>query len=105
MCIRDSHDGEKHTATLVPKMDDELGYYRIGISGGGNTKANAWTSVQYGVYEVKFWVCTTFESLKPVSYTHLLQDHLQKRLEDLMSAFLLVVCVMRLKSGDIARLT
>lgn len=58
------HDGEKHTATLVPKMDDELGYYRIGISGGGNTKANAWTSVQYGVYEVKFWVCTTFESLK-----------------------------------------
>ena len=58
------HDGEKHTATLVPKMDDELGYYRIGISGGGNTKANAWTSVRYGVYEVKFWVCTTFESLK-----------------------------------------
>ena len=58
------HDGEKHTATLVPKMDDELGYYRIGISGGGNTKANAWTSVQYGAYEVKFWVCTTFESLK-----------------------------------------
>ena len=45
-------------------MDDELGYYRIGISGGGNTKANAWTSVQYGAYEVKFWVCTTFESLK-----------------------------------------
>ena len=35
----------------------------------------------------------------------LLQDHLQKRLEDLMSAFLLVVCVMRLRSGDIARLT
>ena len=56
--------GKKHTATLVPKMDDELGYYRIGISGGGNTKANAWTSVRYGVYEVKFWVCTTFESLK-----------------------------------------
>ncbi len=30
---------------------------------------------------------------------------LAEALEDLMSVFLLVVCVMRLRSGDIARLT
>ena len=29
-----------------------------------NTKANIFTSIQYGVYEVKFWICTTLESLK-----------------------------------------
>lgn len=57
-------DGKKQTVTLVPKEDTELGYYRIGISGGGNTKANVFTALQYGVYEVKFWICTTVESLK-----------------------------------------
>ena len=57
-------DGEKKTVTVIPKMDEELGYYRFGIGGGAYTKANAFTAVQYGVYEVKFWICTTIDSLK-----------------------------------------
>lgn len=57
-------DGKEYKATLVPKEDTDLGYYRIGISGGGNTKANALTAIQYGVYEVKFWICTTLEGIK-----------------------------------------
>ena len=45
-------------------MDKERNYYRFGIGGGGNTKANVLTAVQYGVYEVKFWICTTLDSLR-----------------------------------------
>lgn len=58
------HDGEKKTATMKPVMDEELGYYRFGFSGGAYQKANVLTAVQYGVYEVKFWICTTVDSLK-----------------------------------------
>ncbi|MGN0427780.1 MAG: M50 family metallopeptidase, partial [Agathobacter sp.] len=57
-------DGEKKTVTVTPKMDEELGYYRFGIGGGSYTKANVFTALQYGVYEVKFWICTTVDSLK-----------------------------------------
>lgn len=58
------HDGKKQTATLTPKLDEEKDYYRIGIGGGSNTKAKIGTALQYGMYEVKFWICTTMESLK-----------------------------------------
>lgn len=58
------HDGEKKTATMKPVMDEELGYYRFGFSGGAYQKANVLTAVQYGAYEVKFWICTTVDSLK-----------------------------------------
>ena len=44
------HDGKKQTVTLIPKMDEESGYTRIGITGSGNTKANIFTSIQYGDY-------------------------------------------------------
>ena len=57
-------NGQKHTVTLTPKMDEELGYARLGIGSSGNYKANALTALQYGAYEVKFWVCTTIDSLK-----------------------------------------
>lgn len=57
-------DGEERSVTLTPKMDEELNYYRFGIGGGGYTKANALTALKYGVYEVKFWICTTLDSLK-----------------------------------------
>ena len=49
---------------LTPKLDEELGYERLGITGSGNTKANVITAVEYGAYEVKFWICTTIDSLK-----------------------------------------
>lgn len=58
------HEGEEKSVTLTPKMGKERNYYRFGIGGGGNTKANVLTAVQYGVYEVKFWICTTLDSLR-----------------------------------------
>ncbi len=57
-------DGEKREVTITPKKDED-GSYLIGITSPAQyEKANILTAVQYGVYEVKFWICTTLESLK-----------------------------------------
>ena len=59
-------DGKEYTATIVPKQD-ENGSYKLGVvSPTEYKKANVLTALQYGVYEVKFWICTTVESLKMV---------------------------------------
>lgn len=56
--------GEKHTATLVPKKD-ENGSYKLGVASVGKyKKANVFTALKYGLYEVKFWISTTVQSLK-----------------------------------------
>lgn len=57
-------DGEEETVTVTPSYDEEAGYYRFGIAGGGNTKAGFFDSLQYGAYEVKYWIDTTLSSLK-----------------------------------------
>lgn len=57
-------DGEKHEVTIVPKKDEE-GNYLLGVTSPAKyKKANVLTALQYGVYEVKFWICTTIDSLK-----------------------------------------
>lgn len=57
-------DGETYETTITPKKDED-GNYLIGITSPAQyEKANLLTAVQYGVYEVKFWICTTLESLK-----------------------------------------
>lgn len=57
-------DGEKYEVTITPKQDED-GSYLLGVTSPGEyTKANLLTAAQYGVYEVKFWICTTIESLK-----------------------------------------
>ncbi len=57
-------DGEKHEVTIVPKQDED-GNYLIGVTSPAQyKKANVFTAMQYGVYEVKFWISTTLESLK-----------------------------------------
>ena len=57
-------DGEKYEATIVPKKD-ENGQYLLGVTSPAKyKKANVFTALQYGVYEVKFWICTTIDSLK-----------------------------------------
>lgn len=57
-------DGEKKEVTITPKKDED-GNYLIGITSPAQyKKANLLTAMQYGVYEVKFWICTTLESLK-----------------------------------------
>lgn len=57
-------DGEKHTVTLTPIMDEKLGYTRFGFVSMGNQKATVLTALQYGAYEVGFWIETTLDSLK-----------------------------------------
>jgi len=57
-------DGEKNEVTITPKKDED-GNYLIGITSPAQyEKANFLTAIQYGVYEVKFWICSTLESLK-----------------------------------------
>lgn len=57
-------DGEKYEVTITPKQDED-GSYLLGVTSPTEyTKANLLTALQYGVYEVKFWISTTIESLK-----------------------------------------
>ena len=55
---------DEKTVVLQPKKDEESGYYRLGISSTGYTKANVLTAMQYGVYEVKYLIDVTLGSLK-----------------------------------------
>jgi len=57
-------DGEKNTVTIRQMLDEELGYSRFGFSSSGYQKANFLTAMQYGAYEVGFWIETTLDSLK-----------------------------------------
>lgn len=56
--------GDTKTVTLTPKKDTELGYYRLGIGSEGYSEANVLTAIQYSVYEVKYWIHVTLDSLK-----------------------------------------
>lgn len=57
-------DGERREVTITPKKDED-GSYLIGITSPAQyKKANILTATKYGIYEVKFWICTTLESLK-----------------------------------------
>lgn len=57
-------DGERHTVTIKPAYDEELDYYLLGLSRGPNKEAGFFTSLQYGAYEVKYWICVTASGLK-----------------------------------------
>ena len=56
-------NGKEYTVSLKTRPD-ETGRYLIGITQGQSKKANAFTALQYGFYEVKFWIDYTIESLK-----------------------------------------
>lgn len=58
------HDGEERTVVVTPELDEERNYYRFGISGGRYSKANLLTAAQYGMYELKYWISLTLDSLK-----------------------------------------
>ncbi|MGN0341292.1 MAG: RIP metalloprotease RseP [Roseburia sp.] len=58
-------DGETYTCTLTPKYDEESNRYLFGIYGSGTREhGNVFQVLKYSVYEVKYWICTTLESLK-----------------------------------------
>lgn len=57
-------DGETHTAVLTPKYDEESGSYLMGIYGTtARAKGSALETLRYSVYEVKYWITSTIESL------------------------------------------
>lgn len=57
-------DGERQTAMVTPTKD-ETGAYKLGVVGPtAYQKANVLTALENGVYEVKFWIWSTVESLK-----------------------------------------
>ena len=57
-------DGQKYEATLVSRKDED-GKYLYGFqSTGKRTKANLFTTVQYGAYTVEYMVEYALESLK-----------------------------------------
>ncbi len=56
-------DGETYEVTITPMKNEEGNYLMGVISPSQYTEANLFTAIQYGVYEVKFWICTTIESL------------------------------------------
>lgn len=56
-------DGERHTAVITPKYDDQTGRYYIGVAGGVYKKCNALDTIKAGYYEVRYWIKITYKSL------------------------------------------
>ncbi|MDD6194493.1 MAG: RIP metalloprotease RseP [Lachnospiraceae bacterium] len=58
-------DGEKHSATITPKYNEEDGRYLLGITGNyAREKGSVIETLCYGFYEMKYQIYTTFQSLK-----------------------------------------
>lgn len=58
-------EGKKHTVMIERTYDEESGGYLMGIMRSNQyEKANVLTSLQYGVYEVKYWIDSVIDSLK-----------------------------------------
>lgn len=57
-------DGVEKAVILEPEYDDSLGYYKFGIGATPNEKAGIFDSLKYGLYEVKYWIEVTVDSLK-----------------------------------------
>lgn len=56
-------DGEVYTQE-IPLRQDETGKKYLGISASTyRTKGNVLETIYYSAYEVKYWICTTIESL------------------------------------------
>lgn len=56
-------DGKEYEVTIVPKQDENGNYLMGVVSPGVNTKGGLWKAIQYGAYEVRFWINITLESL------------------------------------------
>ena len=55
-------DRKTHETTITPRYDKENDRYLYGS--GERTKGGPVKTLQYGVYEVKYWIASTLESLK-----------------------------------------
>ena len=57
-------DGKRYETTLEPKLDEESGNYYLGFSSSGQrTKGNVIQILKYSLYEVEYWIETTYKSL------------------------------------------
>ena len=57
--------GEERKATLIPKLDEESGRKLFGLQGSSvRTKGNVLQTLRYSVYEVKYWINVTLNSLR-----------------------------------------
>ncbi len=58
-------DGQRYETTLVPKYDEESGRYLLGLLGQNvYVKEGPLGTVKYGLYEMKYWIWYTLNSLK-----------------------------------------
>ncbi len=58
-------DGERHEVTLLPQMDEESGRQLLGIMGSyGRERGSLMETLSSSVFEVKYWICNTVESLR-----------------------------------------
>ena len=58
-------DGERHTVLLKPTYDEESGRYLLGITNQyERKKGTLLKNLEYSVYEVKYWIWTTLQSLR-----------------------------------------
>lgn len=65
-------DGERYTTSLTPVQEN--GSYLIGITGGELLECNALEVFEYSWYEVRYWLNTTFKSLKMLVSGRLTKD-------------------------------
>ena len=56
-------DGEQYSVNIQPVQEEE-GYYLLGLGSVGYTKASGLEVVKYGAYEVKYWISSTLQNLK-----------------------------------------
>lgn len=61
--IKYIRDGEKLTTTLTPKYSQEDDRYYIGFTIGETIECKGWNLIKYSVYEVRYWLKATVESL------------------------------------------
>ena len=60
-------DGQRHAAELTPAYDEKTGRYVLGLGSQSTLarkKGNVLSNLKYGVYEIKYWIWTTLQSLK-----------------------------------------
>ena len=58
-------DGKKNVVSIKPEYNEEYGRYLFGFNTGGEiVRTGPFQTLQYGVYNVKYWIQYTFGSLK-----------------------------------------
>lgn len=58
-------DGERYTADIEPTYDEESGRYLLGITNNyAREKGSVLSNLKYSVYEIKYWIWSTLQSLK-----------------------------------------